>query len=324
MLPRYDIVILGGGPAGAAAAISLRTHAPQLSVAIIERSAYEQPRIGETLPPIVQPLLAQLGVWESFLTEEHLPAYGACSAWGSEGLESHEFIYGKYGRGWHLDRRRFDAMLAREAVQHGAQLFMHSRVVDAQQTRDGWRLAMRQGSTSLTVEAAFVIDATGRCAAFAARRGAKPIRYDQLVGAFVFLKCTEMHDSYTMVEADVDGWWYSALLPDSGMVAAWMSDADIINKLQSTNPSHWFDQLLKSSHTRRRLSPAEPMSQPVLQAACSQQLDQVTGDNWLAIGDAAATFDPLSSQGVVKALRTGILASYAIGDWFKGDFSGLT
>lgn len=324
MWPRYDIVILGGGPAGAATAIELRKHLPQCSVAIIERSAYEQPRIGETLPPVVQPLLAQLGVWESFLADKHLPAYGACSAWGSEGLQCHEFIYGQYGCGWHLDRRRFDAMLAREAEKYGAHLFMRSRVLDTQQTRDGWRLAMDQGNARMTVEAAFMVDATGRCAAFAVKHGAKPIRYDQLVGAFVFLKCAELHDTYTMVEANIDGWWYSALLPDSGMVAAWMSDADILKKSQSAHPSRWFDQLLKSSHTRRRVSPAEPITPPVLQAACSQQLNHVTGDSWLAVGDAAATFDPLSSQGILKALRTGMLASYAIADWFRGDSSGLT
>jgi flavin-dependent dehydrogenase len=49
----------------------------------------------------------------------------------------------------------------------------------------------------------------------------------------------------------------------------------------------------------------------------------VTGDGWLAVGDAATTFDPLSSQGILKSLRSGVLASYAVADYFKGTQTGL-
>jgi flavin-dependent dehydrogenase len=49
----------------------------------------------------------------------------------------------------------------------------------------------------------------------------------------------------------------------------------------------------------------------------------VTGERWIAVGDAATTYDPLSSQGIFKALQSGILASYAICDFFKGTPGGL-
>ena len=49
----------------------------------------------------------------------------------------------------------------------------------------------------------------------------------------------------------------------------------------------------------------------------------MTGEAWLAVGDAATTFDPLSSLGILKGLRSGILASYAIGDYFNGSPSSL-
>jgi flavin-dependent dehydrogenase len=320
---RYDIAILGGGPAGTAAALSLNTQAPQLAVAIIESSAYDQLRIGETLPPTVQPLLVRLGVWSSFLTDGHLPAYGSCAAWGSDRLESNEFIYGKYGRGWHLDRMRFDTMLASAAVTRGSRLFTNTHVVDAHQKDSGWRLTLRQGGAHSIIDATFAIDATGRRAAFAARLGVKKKRVDHLLGAFVFLRGLETEDSYSMVEAAADGWWYSALLPGAGMVAAWMSDADLMKQQQMKTPARWFARLQQSAHTRRRVSSAEPLTQPVLQAACSQRLAQVTGDHWLAVGDAAATFDPLSSLGIFKALRTGMLASYAVRDFLTGDRSGL-
>jgi hypothetical protein len=64
--PRHDVIIVGGDPAGAATALSLRSHAPDLSVALIEQTNYHAMRIGETLPPLVQPLLERIGVWQAF------------------------------------------------------------------------------------------------------------------------------------------------------------------------------------------------------------------------------------------------------------------
>ncbi|MGH9799544.1 MAG: tryptophan 7-halogenase [Blastocatellia bacterium] len=385
MKQHYDIAILGGGPAGAAVALSLKQHAPALSVAIVESSAYDRPRIGETLPPTVQPLLMQLGIWQSFVAESHLPAFGTCSAWGSERLEDNEFIYGQHGRGWHLDRRRFDAMLTREAESHGVELMTSSTVTHSEKLADEWRLTIRKkkhfsptktheentkesraekemmdrmfsGFTRIahpenpekkscsscfedgpallrepscdfvdensSITAKFVVDATGKTAAFATRHGARKQLFDQLLGAFVFFK-SEEKNTYTMVEACEDGWWYSALLPEAGMVAARMSDADFVKQQRLKEPAQWFEQLQKTTHTKLRLLPAEPLNAPTLHAAASHRLDRFAGDGWLAVGDAATSFDPLSSQGVFKALRTGILASYAVCDFFKGDLFGL-
>ena len=77
-----DVLILGGGPAGSALAITLRQHAPDLCVALIERSDYSLPHIGETLPPQVGALLRQLGVWAEFQTQGHIISDGTCAASG--------------------------------------------------------------------------------------------------------------------------------------------------------------------------------------------------------------------------------------------------
>lgn len=319
---QYDIAILGGGPAGSAVALSLRTIAPELSVVMLEQSAYDRSRIGESLPPTVQSLLRQLGVWESFLADAHLPAYGTCSAWGSERLENNEFLYSQHGRGWHLDRKRFDATLAREAEARGVTLLTTASVTHSEWLGDEWRLTVRQTDNTVPITAKFVVDASGKTAAFATRHGARKQLFDQLLGAFVFFK-HDTADSYTMVEACENGWWYSALLPEAGMVAAWMSDADFVKQRNLKNPACWLQQLRQTTHTKHRLLPAEPLTTPTLYAAPSHRLDRFTGEAWLAAGDAATSFDPLSSQGVFKALRTGILASYAVCDFFRGDSLGL-
>jgi len=114
----FDALILGGGPAGTAAAIVLARSA--LKVAVLERTAYDTPRIGETFPPEICVPLQRLGVWESFRRAGHLPAPGIISCWGSDVPAENDFIFNPYGCGWHVDRSRFDRMLAEAAGQQGA------------------------------------------------------------------------------------------------------------------------------------------------------------------------------------------------------------
>lgn len=324
---RYDVVILGGGPAGTATALSLRKHDPSLSLALIEQSNYSKIRIGETLPPIVQPLLEQLGVWDSFLDEGHIPAYGTCSAWGSDKLLENEFIYHPLGRGWHLDRKRFDALLAREAASRGVSLYTDSKFTASRQTdKRRWHLTVQtEDGNEISIEATFVVDATGRRAAFASQQSVRKVFQDKLLGVFVFFSqsgSAPLTDTYTLVEACEEGWWYSALVPGEKIAVACMSDTDIIRKHGLNSSAGWFELMNRTRHIKARVQQAQPLTELTIHAASSHRLERITGEGWLAVGDAATTFDPLSSQGVFNGLRSGIMASYAISDCFKGTEAG--
>ncbi|MET0649800.1 MAG: tryptophan 7-halogenase [Pyrinomonadaceae bacterium] len=321
---RHDVVVLGGGPAGAAAAISLRQHAPRLSVAIVEQSGYDTPRVGETLPPTVRNVLEQLGVWDAFVGDGHVPAYGTCAAWGSDELYDNEFIYHPAGSGWHLDRARFDRMLAREALSRGVVTYAGHRFNNSRPDgRGGWLLEVREEQASaVLIEASFVIDATGRRAAFAGQRGVKKALLDRLLGVSVTFGARDA-DTYTLVEAWEEGWWYSALLPGGNVVVFCMSDADVLKRRRLNSSEGWLGLLKQTRHTRERVRRSTPLAAPSVHAAHTHRLKRVTGDAWLAVGDAATTFDPLSSQGILKSLRSGVLASYAVCDYFKGSATGL-
>jgi 2-polyprenyl-6-methoxyphenol hydroxylase-like FAD-dependent oxidoreductase len=191
----------------------------------------------------------------------------------------------------------------------------------------GWLLNIRdeQGS-ELLVEASFVIDATGRRAAFATQRGVRKVLLDRLLGVSVTFgarAAEPLGDTYTLVEAWEEGWWYSALLPGGHSVVFCMSDADIVKRRGLNSADAWHGLLEQTRHTKERVFSAKPLGAPSVHAAHTQRLEHVTKDRWLATGDAATTFDPLSSQGVSKSLRSGILASYAVADYFKGTATGL-
>jgi hypothetical protein len=113
-----DVAVLGGGPAGAATSLTLSRHGH--SAVVIEQSHYRSVRIGEMLPPAARPLLASLGLLDRFLAENHSRSFAVRSAWGQPNLYDNDFIFNPHGSGWHIDRARFDAMLARAAEDAGA------------------------------------------------------------------------------------------------------------------------------------------------------------------------------------------------------------
>jgi len=325
-LTNCDVLILGGGPAGMATALSLRQHNPGLTVVVVEHGGYDQPRIGETLPPNTRRLLEQLDVWSAFTQAGHLPAYGTSAAWGSAALQANEAFFGLHGNGWHLERCAFDSLLAHAAIQRGAAVYTHTQTLDCQRQPDqSWLLTVRaRYSTPRQIRASFVVDATGRLAWFARKQAAQRVVYDQLAGVSVLFDVdADSVDTYALVETCETGWWYSALLPAGRMMVMCMSDADLARQLKLKTPANWLAQARQTTHTWSRLQRARPLARPTVCAAHTQCLQPVFGDAWLAVGDAAASFDPLSSQGIYKALHSGIFASYAILDWFKGQPAGL-
>jgi FAD binding domain len=120
-----DVIVLGGGPAGTAAAIALAGFG--WSVTILEQSHYESTRIGETLPPEVKRPLTALGLWERFLADGPVESPGIASAWGQAELYDNDFIVNPLGPGWHVDRLRFDAMLACAAEARGVEVLRGAR-----------------------------------------------------------------------------------------------------------------------------------------------------------------------------------------------------
>lgn len=316
----FDVAIIGGGPAGCATALSLKTHAPSLSIVVIEASRYDALRIGETLPPAARPLLEHLGVWDAFHAQAHRVVHGTAAAWGAPLPLDNDFVFMARGPGWHLDRAAFDSMLARESESRGVALLRDARVQDVEHDAHGWQLSI--GSTVLS--ARFLVDAAGSAARFARRCGANVVAADHLLGFARFFTHDTPGDGRTVVEAFADGWWYTAGLPDGRRVAACMTDADLARSMRLAEVEVW-DRMLESMPVMGAvMRDAHPCSTIVVRPSESHHLDVAAGEDWLAAGDAASTFDPLSSQGILKALREGIFASYAIGDRLtRGDDAGL-
>jgi len=319
----YDVIIIGGGCAGASTALSLLQQGVK-NVAIIEKNDFSKPRVGETIQPPTVKLLEQLEVWEQFQKEGHLSSLGVASAWGTSDLAYSDFIFKAQGSGWHLDRNVFDKMMLRLSEQKGTKIFSEIRFKKASKHQDYWVLECDNS----TLKTKFVVDATGRACAFAKHQGSQKVYFDDLHGIYTYWKQPEntlkkFGTTHTLVESVENGWWYSALLPNDILAVAFMTDTAEIKAKGFKETNTYLNQLRESQHTSKRISRHELQSIPSVKVAATYELDKMTGKNWLTVGDSASAYDPLSSYGIQKALHNGIEAGICIHSVLNGNDSAL-
>ena len=171
----YDVVIVGGGPAGTATGHYLAKQG--LSVAILERTAYENWRVGETLPPHAQIELARLGVWPRFLSQKFVASLELRWSWGAAALVEHNFLLNPYGPVWHVDRQKFDLMLLGQARESGADIAQRAVVRSVRPDSGRWRLDIFHAGKETTLHCSFLVDATGQSAFIARALWTKRLRF---------------------------------------------------------------------------------------------------------------------------------------------------
>ena len=304
---RVDVLVLGGGPAGVAAAVEVVNRGA--SVLLVEQTSYELERIGESFPPPIVRVLASLGLWDSFDQAKHLPSYGVRSYWGSDEPHERSFITDAYGTGWHVDRRAFDLSLAHAAERRNVPVLKATKLLSCEPgPTPGWIVQLTTSNYSTTVSARFVIDATGRHASLVRRLGGNRIACDQLVGIYGYYVLRDegvATDNFMLIEAAEQGWWYSVPLPENRLAVTFMTDADLSARAVMRDVSQWHQQLALAKHTAARTE-AYTLAGPLkLRSANNSRSNPLIGQGWLSVGDAAVAYDPLSGDGVLRALDTG-------------------
>jgi flavin-dependent dehydrogenase len=302
-----DIAIIGGGPSGAAAALTLRRYTSH-RVMIVERDAYEAPRVGETVSSAISALLDYLGASDCLKDSGAIKSHANAAAWGADQLIVRDHMFTGHGSGWHLERRSFDLFLADAARNMGATTLRNTRLRSASTAAGGGWLIGVDGENEGFIHAAQVVDASGRTASFARLAGATKQRVDHLVAVVAYFQGLDSTSTVhsTFVEADEHGWWYGAPLPHGKAIAMFMTDAKSVKPLGFTEWQRFYTRVLDTRHVSSLIAEADPIRELHIYSANSQRIHPVIGDRWVAVGDAAASFDPLSSLGIGHALSSGI------------------
>jgi 2-polyprenyl-6-methoxyphenol hydroxylase-like FAD-dependent oxidoreductase len=343
----YDALIVGGGPAGASAALVLARAGWR--VGLLHRSppparhplSASLVRTGETLPAESRTTLGALGLWPAFLQDGHLQSPGTVAWWDGETPLEQDGVFHPLGPGWHVDRHRFDRRLRDAAKVAGAEVVDDARLVDAQFVDDRatsrvaphWRIALERRSGLSECIARVLIVATGR-SKVAVPQGIVRRRLDCLIALATLAPAAAdlaSVDHRTWIEATATGWWYSAPTPGGEWTITFFTDADHVPRTEGREAitRYWQQQLASSMHTRRRtielgltglaLSHANRPAALQIMAADSYRQIPCHGQGWFAAGDTAAAWDPLSGQGVEKGLRSGLRVARTADAVLRGD-----
>ena len=316
-------MVIGGGPAGAVAARVLAR--ADIDVLLVDARPPDTFRVGESLVPAARTILTELGLWARFLGSGHVPCYGNVAAWGSPELMEMDFIRSPYGHGWHLDRTRFDLMLQDMAVAAGAVLCKPARPAWFRRCGTTWRIALQTPQGSREVNASWLLDCSGR--SYRIARGLGLARYyaDRLLAFYARFQ-PDPHamvdqDSRTLVESAPQGWFHSALLPSGERLVTCFTDAGTPWAQKAASRQGFLALIQDTVHMSRKLATHgyTTNAKPQPTDARSSRLERFHGEGWLAAGDAAIALDPLSSQGILSALYSGLRAGKAVVGYLAGD-----
>jgi flavin-dependent dehydrogenase len=308
----WDAIIAGAGPAGAVAASVLARAGHR--VLLVDPSSDHPHKIGEALPGAALRLLRSLRLPAPEKNGPHTPIGGNLSSWNAEDLTSTDFLCDPDGYGWRLERSRFDSDLRECAVRSGA--FCMSRQVTAiARLENLWRLSLGNGQAET---GRWLVDATGRPAFLARKLGAKRLVDSRLTAIYALGHAKEQIQlDRTIVEAVPQGWWYAARLPSGDLLAGLHLRPQEAAPL-SRNPSAWQQAFAGTRHLVR-LFPGITFEKTLrVFDASGSRLDPLAGDAWIACGDAALSFDPLSAQGLFSAIHGGMMAGQIVGSALRG------
>jgi len=293
----FDVAVLGCGPAGCAAALTLRSCGVATTIIASSRTP-EKPT--ETAVPRLKQLLLSLGATEALAACE--PCYGIESSWGAPDAVFRPSILDPSGHAWFVHRKQFDATLNKLVDAAGVPK-LEAEATSLSFAED--RVIV--GTTFGSVEANNVLIATGSPAWAGRATGQTPMRVDSLLCYWTRL-AIPFASRLLHVECTQTGWWYVCIGEAATTVACFLTDAECSRQLAPSNAGNW-SALFQDTRICQQYALDAPARQIRCVPVMVEGLAYRHGPRWVAAGDAAIKLDPIGSSGTATALESGVLAA---------------
>ncbi len=311
----FQVIIIGGGPAGMATSITLTARG--ISNCIVEGNVVSKNKAGEALPPNVKPLLKKLGISYLLEDEAHMPYYGNRSSWGTEALEQKEFIRSIYGSGYLLDRIHFEKQLRSHLKNNHGVFYEGYHFKKIEMNPHGLEIAISNGRQKIKLTGSFVVDATGRKASVCSQLGYVKTELDSQFAYVFSAKSMSNVPQQIYVEAVKNGWWYVAPQKENQLTLMFFTLKELMPG-KSKQSEFLRSNFQTSKHLPQIILDQELQVDSVkIMPTGTSRLDIPFGHRWIAVGDAAFSYDPISSFGISSALSSGYFAGNAISSYFK-------
>jgi flavin-dependent dehydrogenase len=328
----FDVIVMGGGPAGSTVASILAREGR--TVVLFEKEQFPRHHIGESLMTDTYRTFERMGFLDKLKQSPFVRKYSVQFA-NSTGKESRPFYFFEANHHesavtWQVTRAVFDQMLIEHAEEQGSKVYQRTtvkRVLFDGRRAMGVEALMEDGSVR-TFRAPVVVDATGQRAMLSNQFGwrmrdpklKKAVLYSYFKGAH---REPDLNGGATLVlrtEAGSGGWfWYIPLENDITSVGI-VADPEYLVKGRGQDLAKIFhEEVEKCEPCRRRVGGAPRVDKIYSILDYSYRSKQNAGDGFILIGDAYGFLDPIYSSGVLLALKMAELAADAIHDAFHHD-----
>lgn len=302
-----DVCVIGGGPAGATIArrLALLGH----RVCLVEKTRYPHPKIGESLPPNILPLLETLGLRERVEGASFLRPEKTLVRWSSA---SERLTFSSGPPGLVVDRGRFDQLFLEAAREAGVRILQPAQALRPNLGEaEYWNLPVRCGAKLLKVKARYLVGATGKCSALDGKRKRCSV---PTIALYAYWRNAGIDPSAVTVEAGLDEWFWGATLPDGTFNAMVFTDPSRVRRAtgQSQGLESLYRSILTQSSLLRGCLSGTPVSKVKGCDASSYVDEHPVDEHSIKVGEASFSIDPLSSQGVQAAINSGLQGSIVV------------
>ncbi len=327
-----DVVVIGGGPAGATASTILAQQGCR--VELFERERFPRFHIGESLIPETYWVLQRLNMLpkmrQSGFVKKHSVQFVSSSGTNSAPFYFWDNKPHECSQTWQVVRSEFDRMMLDNAREHGVIAHEGVRVHDVLfdgDTAVGVRVKSEDGPMR-EIRAKVVVDASGQNGLLMNRLGLRV--WDPMLnkgaiwtyweGAY---RDTGRDEGATLViqTGNKNGWFWYIPLHDNTVSVGVVGPFDYLFKGRSDFAATYQEEVDECPGVTKRIAGATRITGHFATKDYSYRSKQVAGNGWVLVGDAFGFLDPLYSSGVLLALKSGELAADAIA---KGLASGDT